>query len=320
MKSAPPSLLLVLCLGLGCQGGPLSVEDAVSRARANALLPAARVQAQSRLGGGLAHRPPPAAARERHTAALELSLAVLGEDLTAWVWAGRQLGYLGRYRAAVDHFSLALELFGDNAELLRHRGHRYITLRQFAAAQADLARAWQLVAEGPDRVEPDGLPNEAGIPRSTLKTNVLYHLALACYLQGDFAGAARAWGHCLAISPNDDMRIAAACWLANALRRDGRKEEAARAIAFIRPQMDIIENDSYHRLLLHYRGELDADGVRGEVVAGTVDSPTVAYGLAQELLHRGEGAAARAALEGVTSGEVWAAFGFIAAEADLARR
>jgi tetratricopeptide (TPR) repeat protein len=244
----------------------------------------------------------------------------LEEDMAAWIWAGRHLGYLGRYRAAVEHFSLALDHFGDHAELLRHRGHRHITLRRFEEAEADLARAWQLIAKEPDRVEPDGLPNEAGVPRSTLKTNVLYHLALARYLQGDFGGAASAWNQCLAISPNDDMRVAAAYWLANSLRRDGRGEEAARAIAFIRPQMDIIENDSYHRLLLHYRGELDADGVRGEVVAGTVDSPTVGYGLAQELLHRGEAAAARAALEGVTSGEVWAAFGFIAAEADLARR
>ena len=266
------------------------------------------------------HRPPGPEAEERHSAALEMSLAVLGEDLSAWVWAGRQLAYLGRYRAAVDHFSVALGLFEDDAELLRHRGHRHITLRRFAAAEEDLERAWELVADEPDTVEPDGLPNEAGIPRSTLKTNVLYHLALARYLQGDFKGAAEGWNDCLAISPNDDMRVAAAYWLVNSLRRDGRGEEAARAIAFVRPRMDVLENDSYHRLLLHFRGELDTRGVRGDVVEGTVDSPTVGYGLTQELLHRGDEEAARAALVRGTRSEVWAAFGFIAAEADLARR
>ena len=139
-------------------------------------------------------------------------------------------------------------------------------------------------------------------------------------MQGDFKGAAEGWNDCLAISPNDDMRVAAAYWLVNSLRRDGRAEEARLAMAFVRPRMDIIENDSYHRLLLHFRGELDTNGVRGEVVEGTVDSPTVGYGLTQELLHRADEEAARAALVRVTRGDVWAAFGFIAAEADLARR
>jgi len=251
--------------------------------------------------------------------ALDLSLAVLGRDRSAWVWSGRQLGYLGRYRAAVELYGVGLELFGEDDVLYRHRGHRHITLRDFAAAEEDLERAWGLVADELDTIEPDGLPNEAGVPRSTQKTNVLYHLALARYLREDFKGAAEAWASCLDISPNDDMRVAAAYWLANSLRRDGRSEEAARAIAFVRPKMDIIENHTYHRLLLHFRGELDAAGVRGDVVDGTVASPTVAYGLAQELLHQGEEAAAREALLRVTRGEVWAAFGYIAAEADLAR-
>ena len=312
-------LLPSLCLLVACQSAPLSVPDAVARARSIAQRPPASKQAPSRLGRELRLRPPSPTAQLEHSAALELSLAVLGRDRSAWVWSGRQLGYLGRYRAAVELYGVGLELFGEDDVLYRHRGHRYITLRDFAAAEEDLERAWELVAEEPDLIEPDGLPNEAGIPRSTQKTNVLYHLALARYLRGDFKGAAEAWASCLEISPNDDMRVAAAYWLANSLRRDGRSEEAARAIAFVRPKMDLIENQSYHRLLLHFRGELDAAGVRGGVVDGTVASPTVAYGLAQELLHQGELEAARAALLRVTQGEVWAAFGYIAAEADLAR-
>jgi len=320
MSSAARPLLLSLCLVAGCQSGGPSVETAVARALALAAKPAVQTQALSRFGEELHLRPPTPEAAERHSAALEQSLAMLGDDLQPWVWAGRQLAYLGRYRAAADHFSIALELFGDDPELLRHRGHRHITLRRFATAERDLERAWELVAGEPDTVEPDGLPNESGISRSTLKTNVLYHLALARYLQGDFAGAAEAWETCLDISPNDDMRVAAAYWLVNSLRRDGRAAEVARAIAFIRPRMDVLENDSYHRLLLHFRGELETAGVLGDVVEGTVASPTVGYGLAQELLHQGDNGGARAALVRVTQGEVWAAFGFIAAEADLSRR
>ena len=53
-------------------------------------------------------------------------------------------------------------------------------------AIADLRRASQLVAGKPDEVEPDGAPNKAGIPRSTLQSNIWYHLGLAQYLRGDF--------------------------------------------------------------------------------------------------------------------------------------
>ena len=67
------------------------------------------------------------------------------------------------------------------------------------------------------------------------------------------------------------------------------------------------------------RGELDAAGVRGGVLKSAVAAPTLAYGLAQELLHQGDEEAAREALLRVTQGEVWPAFGYIAAEADLAR-
>ena len=319
MSPSARPLFLSICLALACQSAPPSATDAVARAREIAQRPPLSTQATSRLGRKLKLRSPSASAQLEHSTALEFSLAVLGQDRSAWVWSGRQLGYLGRYRAAVDLFSVGLELFGEDDVLFRHRGHRHITLRNFAAAEEDLERAWELVKEEPDTIEPDGLPNEAGIPRSTQKTNVLYHLALARYLRGDFKGAALAWESCLEISPNDDMRVAAAYWLANSLRRDGRSEEAASAIAFVRPSMDIIENDSYHRLLLHFRGELDAAEVRGGVLKSAVAAPTLAYGLAQELLHQGDEEAAREALLRVTQGEVWPAFGYIAAEADLAR-
>ena len=316
MRRSP---LAPLCLLVACQADPTSVPDAVTRARAIAGQPPSATQATSLQGQALKLRQPSASAELEHSVALDLSLATLGRDRSAWVWSGRQLAYLGRYRAAVELFSVGLELFGEDDVLLRHRGHRYITLRDFSAAERDLELAWELVKDEADTIEPDGLPNEAGIPRSTQKTNVLYHLALARYLRGDFEGAAKAWSECLEISPNDDMRVAAAYWLANSLRRDGRPEEALRRIAFVRPEMDIIENDSYHRLLLHFRGELDAAGVLGGVESGTLASPTVAYGLAQELLHQGRAEEAREALLLVTRGEVWAAFGYIAAEADIAR-
>ena len=79
----------------------------------------------------------------------------------------------------------------NEPRLYRHRGHRYITIRKFDLAIADLRKASQLIAGKPDEIEPDGAPNKAGIPRSTLQSNIWYHLGLAQYLAGDFERGAR---------------------------------------------------------------------------------------------------------------------------------
>ena len=108
------------------------------------------------------------------------------------VWLGRRLAYLGKYRAAIETFSQGIQSYPDDPRFLRHRGHRYITTRQFALAVEDLSRAASLVENQADQIEPDGLPNAAGIPTSTLQSNIYYHLGLAHYLRDDVEGPALA--------------------------------------------------------------------------------------------------------------------------------
>src|SRR5688572_22622043 len=52
-------------------------------------------------------------------------------DETAIIWLGRRQAYLGEYRAAIDTFSNGLAILPESVRLLRHRGHRFITLREF---------------------------------------------------------------------------------------------------------------------------------------------------------------------------------------------
>src|SRR6185503_15113135 len=54
------------------------------------------------------------------------------------IWYGRRLAYLGRIREAIDVYSRGLELYPENAWLLRHRGHRYVSVRELDRAAADL--------------------------------------------------------------------------------------------------------------------------------------------------------------------------------------
>jgi tetratricopeptide (TPR) repeat protein len=68
-----------------------------------------------------------------------------------------------QFHAAIDVYTRGLAIAPSDVRLLRFRGHRYISVRQFDRAVADLQRA---VALAPSSFD------------------VTYHLALAHYLRG----------------------------------------------------------------------------------------------------------------------------------------
>lgn len=235
------------------------------------------------------------------------------------IWYGRRLAYMGRYRDAIAIYSRGLEIHPGSARLLRHRGHRYISLRRFDEAIADLTRAARLAAGEPDQVEPDGLPNARNTPRSTLKTNIYYHLGLAYYLRGEWDSALGAYRECLKRSENDDMAVAAMYWIYLTLERMGRSDEASEVLARIEPEMNIIENESYHRLLLMFKeGEMPRSAGVSTLGDG-VENATIAYGRGMKHLLEGDVSAARRIFREILDQGAWPAFGHIAAEAELAR-
>ncbi|GJQ20014.1 MAG: hypothetical protein HBSIN02_03690 [Bacteroidia bacterium] len=236
------------------------------------------------------------------------------------LWLGRRAAYIWKYREAIELFSQAIELAPTDARLYRHRGHRSITLRQFDKAIRDLLHASRLVEGIEDTIEPDGQPNEKNIPTSTLKTNIWYHLGLAYYLKGEFDKAARAYRECLRYSTNDDMLVAASDWLYMSLRRAGRPGEAESVLENIRPEMNIIENFSYHRRLLMYKGIIPPDSLLKETGASELDLATQGYGVANWYLVNGQTEQAMRLFRKILKGSYWPAFGYIAAEAEVARR
>jgi len=240
------------------------------------------------------------------------------EDADSIIWLGRRLAYLGRYRDAIDVFSRGVALHPDDARMYRHRGHRYITVRRLDAAISDLARAAELTRGQPDEVEPDGAPNRYNIPTSTLQSNVWYHLALAHYLKHDFESALPAWQQAVAVSTNDDMLVASTDWLYMTLRRLDRDAEAAAVLDRITPDMRILENDAYHRRLLMYKGLAAPDELLAADTDDAVQLATYGYGVANWYLYNGQEERAREIFERIVTGPNWAAFGFIAAEAELA--
>ena len=244
------------------------------------------------------------------------------DDPEAIVWLGRRTAYLGRYREAIRIYSEGIEKHPMEARLYRHRGHRYITVRQFDDAIADFNRAAELIKGKPDEIEPDGLPNARNIPTSTLQSNIWYHLGLAHYLKGDFARALEAYHECMKVSTNPDMLVATTNWLYMTLRRLDRFQEAAAVLAPITRDMNLIENDSYHRLLLVYKGEISAESAVSSASAEdrALDDATLGYGVGNWHLYRGFKPQAQRIFKRVLEGESWAAFGYLAAEAEMARK
>jgi tetratricopeptide (TPR) repeat protein len=239
-------------------------------------------------------------------------------DAEALIWLGRRLAYLGQYRAAIDVFGEGISKHPRDPRFYRHRGHRFITTRQVNRAITDLRTAAELMRERPDEVEPDGQPNEYDIPVSTLQTNVWYHLALAHYLRHDFASALPVWRRAVAASTNDDMLVASADWLYMTLRRMGRDTEAAAVLDRITPDMRILENRAYHRRLLMYKGAIAPDSVMPANTDDPVQLATYGYGVANWYLYNGDRFTAETLFRRIVQGGNWAAFGFIAAEAELA--
>lgn len=285
------------------------------------------IGAEARAVDGTALYPPPLASDElaRRAAQLREALAAWESDprnADATIWLGRRLGYLGRFREALEVLSIGVAEHPDDPRLWRHRGHRWISVRDFDRAAADLARAAELVEGRPDEVEPDGQPNARGVPLETLKSNVYYHLALAHFLRGDFEEALPWWKRCLEVSRNADTRCSATHWLHSTALRLGREGESRDALAAIRADLDVAEYRGYHQLCLAYKGERDPDELLAEVRAAgesSIDFASVGFGLGHWFLCRGDAAKAERILREVAASPQWHAFGRIASEVELGR-
>ena len=235
------------------------------------------------------------------------------------VWYGRRMGYTGDYRKAIAIFSEGIEKHPAEPRFYRHRGHRLISIREYDAAARDLEKALSLVEGKDDVVEQDGIPNAMNKPISTLHSNIRYHLGLAYYLSGRLDEASSIYKAEVDVAANDDMLAAATHWYYMTLRLLGREDDARRVLEPINSDMEVIEAQSYLNLCLLYKGTMGVEDIVSGGHAGDQIGAGTLYGIANWYAYNGNQEKAGEYLRRIVAGDAWSSFGYIAAEADLAR-
>ncbi len=233
------------------------------------------------------------------------------------IWYGRFVAYAGDYKGAIAIFEKGAKQFPNDARMLRHAGHRYISIRKFDKAIEVLERATELIQGKENEIEPDGMPNSQNIPVSTLHGNIWYHLGLAYYLKHDFENALRAYEKCLATADRPDNVVSATHWIYMINRRMGREQAAKDCLDQIKLKMDVIENMGYHQCCCFYKGLIKLEDLESSIKDG-LPREAIDYAIGNWFLYNGQNEKARKRFDSLTSNGSWNAFGFIAAESDLA--
>lgn len=236
------------------------------------------------------------------------------------IWLGRRHAYLTNYKKAIEVYTEGLKNFPNSYKLYRHRGHRYISTRQFDKALDDFRKAFQLMPKDTMEIEPDGIPNRLNQPLSNTQFNVLYHYGLAYYLKGEFTKATATYVLCREYSNNPDLLVATTDWLYMSLRRQGLEEQARELLDTdtITDDLEIIENDSYYKRLMMYKGQLPMEELfKTDAEDAALSLATQGYGVANWYLYNGDTIKAREVYQQILSGNSWSPFGYIAAEADM---
>jgi tetratricopeptide (TPR) repeat protein len=261
-----------------------------------ALLTAASLSAQSvqyRSPAGVEYRAP---ADTGPIARAQRALAADPRNVDLIIALGTAQSGARQFREAIQTFTRGLEIAPNNAILYRWRGHRYLSVRELDRALADFDR---------------------GLKIDSTVYGIWYHLGIVRFARGEFAPAAEAFRHAQPRAPDAGELAGSTDWLWMSLMRAGQANEA-RAMLARRPDSLPVAN-AYTRRLQLYRGEITPAQVFTPADTADVQVATLAYGLGNWYLVRGDTARARSYFERSIRSSGWPGFGFIMSEVELRR-
>ena len=201
-----------------------------------------------------------------------------------------------QFREAIETFTRGLAIAPHHPMLYRWRGHRYLSVREFDRALADLTRGFAL---------------------DSTNYGILYHLGIVRFARGEFTEAADAFRRAQPLAPEGGELAGGTDWLWMSLSRAGRHADA-KAMLDRRPDSVQVTNAYAQRLRL-YRGEIGPDQVISAADTADVQAATLAFGVGNWFLVRGDTATSRSWFERSVRSGGWPGFGFILSEVELRR-
>lgn len=246
-------------------------------------------------------------------------------------WYGRLLGYQGLMKEAIDVFTAGLKRHPDSAKLLRHRAHRYFSLREFDKSIADGLRAAALYQGQPlerEKLGPSYFPSTPDVVQFYL----YYHLGSAYFAKGDYDKAAQWFARSREVAEGVggvSDRTASTYWEYLSLARGGRYGDGRRllddydlTLADLGPGNESSNYFDGIQLFRQLRSPTDffSDKDSGRAF-GTSDGmkASTSYSLANHFLLQGEREKAKQHLRNAMSVGTWSYFARIQAEADWVR-
>src|SRR6185369_11288347 len=203
-----------------------------------------------------------------------------------------------QFREAIATFTKGIEIAPNNDTLYRWRGHRYLSVREFDKAQADLSKALAIN------------PNNYG---------ALYHLGIVNFVRGDFNRAVELFTRAQPRAPDAGELAGSTDWLWMSMMRAGKKKEAAAMLARRPDSLKAAPGYAYVTRLKLYRGEITPDQVFTPADTADVQVATLSYGLGNWYLVRGDTATAKTFFDRAVKSVGWPGFGFIMSEVELKR-
>src|SRR5881392_315897 len=272
-------------------GGKVRSIYGLVAASVTATAPAGGQSVQYRSAAGVEYR------AQRDTGAIaraESALAVDPRSVERIIQLGVAQSGARQFREAIQTFTRGLAIAPTDAMLYRWRGHRYLSVREFDRALADLTRGSRL---------------------DSANYGIWYHLGIVRYARGDFAAAADAFARAQRRPPDAAELAGATDWMS--LSRAGRAAEAQAMLA--RRPDSLAAANAYAQRLRLYRGQIGPDDVITPADTGDIAVATLCYGVGNWYLVRGDTAPARAWFERSVRSGGWPAFGFIMSEVELRR-
>ncbi|MEA1882016.1 MAG: hypothetical protein U9N31_06400 [Candidatus Marinimicrobia bacterium] len=235
-------------------------------------------------------------------------LALEPNNLDLLLEKAAKLEGLRRFQEAIELYSHCLTIRPNSPEILKRRGQRFISVRDWNSAIQDLLQA----TEYHSFIKPEKLKYT-----ENLNWAIWYYLGVAYYLKAEFETALDAFQKSYAFSADNVSLLASVNWVHNCFRRLGQDEEAQEVVVPIQDGMGYTGN--YFKCILVYNGtKTQAQTINFETAEG-FELCTVGYGMGNLELVNGNREAAIKIFEKIIQDNAWQANGFMAAEAELSR-